>query len=447
MIFLFLASICIKRPLINEKPQFNIGELWNDTSGVFIQGHGGIIKYLDDYNCFNNATKGCYVWYGEDKADGTTGIHCYASTNLYVWEDKGISLFIHNVMPEKLNGAKNDIVHDIDNLRELKRRANLPQGRKYSSISDQDIEIARNFLRAYATEIDESGKFVKYDEEHLLVGFTNLYRTYCIIERPKMIYNKQHNNFVLIFHSDGPTDSAILEWINQGMPPSFPSSCYARAKMGFAISDSPFGPFKLVNVQRMHWVEGYYDSSKGMARDMTVYVEKEGDKDIAYAIYSSEENQYIYVSKLDDTFTTWAIPQSEAKDGIDFKSRLLGNTKNREAPAIFKYNGYYYLMTSGTTGWAPNAATYHRSTALYGPYEAMGNPCEGDGSGTTFDSQSTYFIRYNEEKGQFIYLGDRWNDKDLAHSRYVLLPVEIDTTNNEIKLHKRDHWSLDDVFQ
>ena len=164
-------------------------------------------------------------------------------------------------------------------------------------------------------------------------------------------------------------------------------------------------------------------------------------------IYSSEGNEFLYISRLDDTYTTWDVPQDKAKDGVDFKSRLIGWSTWREAPAIFRHNGYYYLMSSGTTGWAPNAATYHRSTMLFGPYEEMGNPCEGSGSERTFDSQSTYFIRYNAKKGQFIYFGDRWFENDLDTSRYVLLPVEIDDENNKFKLHYTEHWSYEDWFE
>lgn len=66
--------------------------------------------------------------------------------------------------------------------------------------------------------------------------------------------------------------------------------------MGFAVSDSPFGPFKLVNVQRMNGYESECNPAKlGMARDMNVFLD---DTDIdqngipdAYAIYSSEERQ------------------------------------------------------------------------------------------------------------------------------------------------------------
>lgn len=62
------------------------GQPWLDTQGKRIQAHGGSVMYLD----------GTYYWYGEnkEKTDGKNGIwhwgvRCYASTDLYNWEDKG----------------------------------------------------------------------------------------------------------------------------------------------------------------------------------------------------------------------------------------------------------------------------------------------------------------------------------------------------------------------
>ena len=73
----------------NEKRQaFYPGKVWLDTEGKRIQAHGGSVMYID----------GVYYWYGEnkEKTDGVNGIwhwgvRCYKSTNLYNWEDCGIT--------------------------------------------------------------------------------------------------------------------------------------------------------------------------------------------------------------------------------------------------------------------------------------------------------------------------------------------------------------------
>lgn len=63
------------------------GKVWLDTEGKRIQAHGGSVIYVD----------GFYYWYGENKefTDGkngiwTWGVRCYASKDLYNWEDKGL---------------------------------------------------------------------------------------------------------------------------------------------------------------------------------------------------------------------------------------------------------------------------------------------------------------------------------------------------------------------
>ncbi len=63
------------------------GKPWLDTEGKRIQAHGGSVIFVN----------GTYYWYGEnkEKTDGVNkiwhwGVRCYASKDLYNWEDKGI---------------------------------------------------------------------------------------------------------------------------------------------------------------------------------------------------------------------------------------------------------------------------------------------------------------------------------------------------------------------
>lgn len=66
---------------------FRPGQVWLDTNGNRIQAHGGSVIYVD----------GTYYWYGEnkEKTDGkngiwTWGVRCYASKDLYNWDDCGL---------------------------------------------------------------------------------------------------------------------------------------------------------------------------------------------------------------------------------------------------------------------------------------------------------------------------------------------------------------------
>lgn len=66
---------------------FKPGQVWLDTEGKRIQAHGGSVMFID----------GTYYFYGEnkEKTDGKNGIwhwgvRCYASKDLYNWEDRGV---------------------------------------------------------------------------------------------------------------------------------------------------------------------------------------------------------------------------------------------------------------------------------------------------------------------------------------------------------------------
>lgn len=67
--------------------RFYPGQEWLDTEGKRIHAHGGRVIYVD----------GTYYWYGENKEKSVGdrqiwhwGVRCYASKDLYNWEDKGL---------------------------------------------------------------------------------------------------------------------------------------------------------------------------------------------------------------------------------------------------------------------------------------------------------------------------------------------------------------------
>jgi lysophospholipase L1-like esterase len=155
-----------------------------------------------------------------------------------------------------------------------------------------------------------------------------------------------------------------------------------------------------------------------MARDMTLFKDDDGK---AYLIYSSEQNNTMQVCLLSDDY----LHPSKTY------SRILVN-RRREAPAIFKNGGKYYLITSDCSGWSPNAATYAVADRILGPYKEKGNPCTGPGANTTFQSQSSYVIRL-KGKNNYLFMADRWNKTDLEKSDYLWLPLTVNKGKVEIK--------------
>ncbi|MDD4425228.1 MAG: glycoside hydrolase family 43 protein [Mariniphaga sp.] len=269
----------------------------------------------------------------------------------------------------------------------------------------------------------------------------------CILERPKVIYNRKTKKFVMWFH---------LELKDRG---------YDAARSGVATSDRITGPYTFMKSFRPnagHWplnvkdihqqpvgdqVKDKYCGGKGclpghpdtvnllgrdfqggqMARDQNLFVDDDGK---AYHIYSSEENSTLHISLLTEDYL------SESGKYIRvFPGRYM------EAPAIFKYQGNYFLIASDCTGWDPNAARLARAPDIFGPWEELGNPCIGTDAELTFHSQSTFVLPVQGKKDAFIFLADRWNPKNAIDGRYVWLPVQFD--ENGIPLLKwMDRWNL-----
>ena len=362
------------------------GEVWLDKNGTPIQAHGGQVQKFTH----NGVTK--WYWYGEDKTDGYRtvdgGVRVYSSTDLYNWADEGIAL--------------------------------------------------RNLTDEYDFEEDYfHALYGDYTEEQRARVLLAINDTTSVIERPKVIYNEKNDNYVMWFHADGPTETS--------------NSNYAAASAGVAVSDSPVGPFKFIDRYRLNYVAGKYDQSKGMARDMNLFVDDDGT---GYIIYSSEENATLFISKLNEDYTYLSASPETAVQGVDFLRSETFAGQKREAPAMFKYDGKYYLMTSGCTGWGANQASFAVSeNGILGDWKIIGDPCVTDTSvcsytnALTFGTQSTNIIPIDAANGKFIYMGDRWNNKnpgqnELIDPQYVWLPVEFDGEGNMI-LRPYADWKLE----
>lgn len=226
-------------------------------------------------------------------------------------------------------------------------------------------------------------------------------------ERPKVIYNQRTKKFVMWMHLD--------------------EDRYFFAHAGIAISDTPSGPFTFLKAIRPITNTNAFAAKDadptqqrlfgGTFRDMNLFVDDDGK---AYVFYSSEDNLTMYVSRLNEDFTG---PETPAVENQTW-ARIL-EKQNREAPAPFKWNGKYFLITSYCTGWAPNAANYSRAENILGPWQTFSNPCLGTNAQTTFGAQSTFVLPSPGQKNHFIFMADRWNPRDLPDSRYVWLPFTM----------------------
>jgi hypothetical protein len=267
----------------------------------------------------------------------------------------------------------------------------------------------------------------------------------CKIERPKVIYNQRHQQYILYWHHD----------INgQG---------HKNALVGIAKSDTPEGPFQVVRICRP--LAGVYpenvpaneksgdvgrwsfnpvfdggslpldadvlklykrDLHGGqMVRDMTLFVD---DDDKAYHIYSSEENSTLHIAELTDDYL-----------GYTGRYKRYFPGRFHEAPTVFKHDGVYYLIASGCTGWLPNPGRAAYATDILGEWTEVENPFMGENAETSFRSQPACFFKVGDK---LIYIGDRWNPSNPVDARYIWLPIIIQ--NNQPVIQWVDQWCLDD---
>lgn len=459
---------------------------WPDADGNPIKAHGGSVVTVSEAEVDLDITgdgmkdQDVYLWYGEDKTHSTRpvdGVRGYWSTDLTTWHDLGRVLPTHQHFTLTVEDGQVQV--DPAKVDAVKAVANKTAPDAESTA--EEIAEAKAFVAPYVeTWADaEAGIAATYDEENLAHASYRLNGNINIVERPKMLWNAKTRKFVIIYHADGPDPrSADLQrWVTQGGDPADRNigSRYSLAEMGFATSDTPWGPFKLVNTTKMNWADGVPNAGReGDSRDMTVFQDTgshtvDPDADDAYAVYSSEMNKWMYVSRLNAEYTGPAADGNEAVLGEDFSNRVLPDFA-REASSVFKHDGWYYMLTSGTRGWASTPVIAYRSRSMITPTEAVvgnnnghpangqwerlepANPCVGDpartGVGTAdplecFDSQPTFVIDLGD--GEFVYMGDRWivdpaTGSAGEGSRYVWAPIQVDSEAGRVTVENVGAW-------
>ena len=254
----------------------------------------------------------------------------------------------------------------------------------------------------------------------------------CILERPKVIYNALTDKYVMWFH---------LELKGQG---------YRAARTGVAVADQPAGPFTFIRSLRPNagvWPLNVDDCDKSsraykvlardfdggqMARDMTLFVDDDGK---AYQIFSSEENLTLHIAELSADFLSHSGRYVQVLPG-----------RKNEAPAICKHDGRYWLITSGLSGWRPNAARSAVADNIFGPWKPLGNPCVGVnpqnnlGPEKTFGGQSTFILPVNGKPGAFIALFDIWRPNNAITGGCIWLPLQFE--EGHVKVEWMDEWDL-----
>ncbi len=227
----------------------------------------------------------------------------------------------------------------------------------------------------------------------------SLFARYPLAERPKVIHNAKTGKYVLWAHMEDVR--------------------YRSATAGVAVADNVTGPYEFIKFIRVN-----NDNN----RDCTLFQDDDGK---AYFIYSGGNNEHIDIAELSD-------------DSLS-PLRVINTETHCEAPAVFKWDGLYYLVKSGCSGFRHNDNDYAIADSMMGKWRNVKKIAEGPNSEATFQSQVTFILRVQhgdyQRRPAFIFVADRWSPRNLDDSRLLFLPLSI-RANGELSVRWHDRWDL-----
>ncbi len=206
--------------------------------------------------------------------------------------------------------------------------------------------------------------------------------------RPKLLYNPATKKFVLWF-----------KWYN-----AEPNHCAVVAQ-----SDTIDGKYTFV---RRFLPEG------NEVHDCTLFQDDDGT---AYFISNGKGK-----GKTVQTMNLYKL----TPDYLNVEKTVAFLPWKREAPALFKRNGVYFLVTSGRSGWKPNQQKYVTATSLSGPWSDLKN----FGGTKGYQGQTTFVQPISgSETTSYLWMSDVWRQSEGGShnsSDYKWLPLSFpdDTT-------------------
>ena len=210
------------------------------------------------------------------------------------------------------------------------------------------------------------------------------------IERPKLLYNAKTGKYVVWCHWE--------------------QSNYGASEAACFECDSVNGNYKLVWSGRPLNVK---------SRDCNVF---QNDNGKAYFISTTNENTDLGLFELSD-------------DYLSIKSHTaLFTGWRREAPAIVKVNGRFFMFNSACSGWDPNQCKMANTLNLKTNWSTLNNV----GNSNAYDTQAAAFLTIKGTKATtYLYVGDRWQDPDLPNTKTIIFPIEFNGKSCTFRYHER----------
>lgn len=202
-----------------------------------------------------------------------------------------------------------------------------------------------------------------------------------MIERPKLMKNPKTGKYVVWCHWE--------------------ASNYGASEAGVFQCDKVNGDYEYV------WGGRPLDTK---SRDCNVYVDDDGT---AYFISTTDENTNLGLFRLSDDYLS-AVEKT-----------VLFQGQRREAPAIVKHNGRYYMLSSACSGWDPNPCKLSYTDDLTKGWSGL----KQIGNGVAYDTQAASILKIEGSKQTtYLYVGDRWQDPDLPRSKTIIFPISFTET-------------------
>ena len=215
-----------------------------------------------------------------------------------------------------------------------------------------------------------------------------------VLERPKVYFNATTKKYVMYAHIDGN---------------------YAYANVAVFTSDTVDGDYKYLRDFRPLGKE---------SRDIGQFVDDDGS---AYLIFECRPTGGFYIAKL-------------SEDYLDVEKEVCFVKAPLEGGSLVHYEGLYYQIASGLTGWAPNPNKYSTAKSLEGPWTEFKDIAPPETN--TYGSQSTFMLKVvGSKKTSVIFMADVWRPDAQWDTRYLWMPLEIG--DGKIRLPEPKEWTLD----
>ena len=187
------------------------------------------------------------------------------------------------------------------------------------------------------------------------------------LERPKVLYNKKMEKFVLWVHFENGKD-------------------YTDAAIGIAECDTPDGDFVY---------HGHFNPYGYMSRDCTLFQEEDGT---AYFISAARDNADLHVYRLSEDYLNVEKTRPPSMAG-----RIPRGTVSHQKRRKILHDHLLLHRLGAEPGKIRRSRQYGRR---------LGHVEKKLATKTTYQSQAAFLLNLN---GQLLYIGDRWNDGKITY--------------------------------